>query len=129
MDTHSVVVVEDDDDYRTLVCMAINQSDTLKVIGEADDGLSAIGAVGDTQPDLVLLDVRLPRMDGIEALAHIREVSPRSRVVVCSAFASREIHDAAIQGGAFKFVAKAVWVADLVDALLEAARQIERVEA
>jgi two-component system NarL family response regulator len=76
------------------------------VVGEASDGESAIAAAAELRPDLVLLDLSMPEMDGIQALPRIREAAPDCEVVVLTASGTEENLLAAIQGGAAGYLLK-----------------------
>jgi DNA-binding NarL/FixJ family response regulator len=83
-----VVLVDDSDDFRVLVRMALDREDDFEVVAEAEDGESGVAAVAAHRPHLVLLDIAMPVMDGLQALTLIREESPGSIVVMLSAFSS-----------------------------------------
>jgi len=78
----------------------------LQVIGEAADGREVVDVVGQLSPDVLLLDVAMPEMDGIEALPHIREASPSTRVVMVTAFGSDSVRRRAFDAGASLFIEK-----------------------
>jgi len=84
--TISVVVVDDSGDLRMLVRGALERSKLFKVVDEAADGEQGIEAVRSSQPDLVLLDIAMPVMDGLQALPLIRAACPSAVVVMLSAF-------------------------------------------
>jgi DNA-binding NarL/FixJ family response regulator len=96
----TVVVVDDTVDLRQLVTLALERSGEFRVVGQAGDGREAIDMVAVHKPDLVLLDIAMPIMDGIEALPHIRDRSPSTVVVMLSAFSDAEMSARAIAGGA-----------------------------
>jgi DNA-binding NarL/FixJ family response regulator len=77
-----VVLVDDVDDYRRLVRVALRLRGTFEVVGEAADGLSAVDVVAATRPDVVVLDLGLPDLSAREVISRIRSVSPESGVVV-----------------------------------------------
>jgi DNA-binding NarL/FixJ family response regulator len=83
-----VVLVDDSDDLRSLVRMALEREPDFTVVAEAADGASGVAAVAAHKPHLVLLDIAMPVMDGLQALTLIREESPGSIVVMLSAFTS-----------------------------------------
>src|SRR3954451_20275578 len=73
-----VVVVDDIADLRWLLRAALNTDGRFDVVGEASDGQEAVSVVKLTQPDVVVLDLRMPKMDGLEALAQIVTVAPQT---------------------------------------------------
>ena len=84
--TASVVIIDDTDEIRFLVRLSLEAGGDFEVVGEADNGLEGIDVVARTQPDLVLLDLRMPVMSGLEALPRIKRACPSARVVVLSGF-------------------------------------------
>jgi DNA-binding response OmpR family regulator len=82
---YTVVLVDDAHDLRRLWRLMLDRDDRFTVAAEAADGRSGVAAAGWHQPDLVLLDVEMPVMDGLEALPLIRQLSPHSTVVMLSA--------------------------------------------
>jgi DNA-binding NarL/FixJ family response regulator len=85
-----VVVVDDSEDMRFLVRWTLERDDDFDVVAEAADGREAIEVVRQHRPDLVLLDISMPRMTGLQALPVIREESPETIVVMLSTFAASE---------------------------------------
>ena len=76
----------------------------VEIVGTADNGEHAIRVVRDTQPDVVLLDLSMPIMDGLEALPHIRRAAPDARVVVVSGFDSDHMAKQALEQGAVGYI-------------------------
>ena len=112
----TVVVVDDHPLLRRSLAMVINNADGLRVVGEAGDGVEAIEVVGATAPDVVLMDVRMPHLDGIAATRRICE-SPTlrsTRVLVLSMFELDEYVFEALQAGASGFLLKDSRPDDLV---------------
>jgi DNA-binding NarL/FixJ family response regulator len=95
------------------------------VAGEASDGLEAVALVGDLRPSVVLMDIRMPRMDGIEATRQIVRKHPEVRVLALTTFDLDEYVYAAVQAGASGFLLKDVPPDDLVHAV----RVVERGES
>ncbi len=94
----------------------------LTVVGEAADGLAAVELASELQPDLVMLDLAMPRMDGLEALPLIRAAVPGVRVIVLSGFNQNTLAEKAMQAGADRYVIKGGsmrQLLDLVDTVLE----------
>lgn len=89
----------------------------ITVVGEAGDGEEAIVAARGTQPDVILLDVRMPRMDGLEALKQIKAVAPRSAVIMVTLYDNIDYLLRAVAQGAAGYVLKDSSRADLVEAV------------
>ena len=105
MDAIRVFVCDDAPAFRDLLRMALEQDGELSVVGEAEDGLQ-IGAIAETSPDVVLLDVSMPGLGGLEALPRLRELAPEASVVVLSSFSAEEMADAALAAGADRYLDK-----------------------
>jgi DNA-binding NarL/FixJ family response regulator len=112
-----VLVVDDAEDLRMLVRLKLDRSEGLDVVGEAVDGLDAVEQATRLQPDLVLLDVAMPRMDGLEALPLILEAVPGVRVVVLSGFNESTMAENALKAGAAHYVVKGAPLRELVELL------------
>jgi YesN/AraC family two-component response regulator len=124
---YSVVVVEDTHDLRSLWTLMLERDTRFAVVAEAANGRSGVAAVEEHRPDLVLLDIAMPIMDGLQALSLIRDRSPRSRVVMLSSF-SRDSRQAAqaMALGAHGFLRKGLPRADLLRKLETILRGNER---
>ncbi len=101
-----IVLVDDQALFRAGIRMVINSQPDLEVVGEASDGREGIEVVRSTRPDLVLMDVRMPVMDGLAATAEILREPDAPRVVVLTTFDLDEAAARAIQGGASGFLLK-----------------------
>lgn len=106
----TIVIADDAPDIRRLVRTVLEVEDDFEVVGEAGDGLAAIKVVEQTRPDVVLLDLSMPRMDGLEALPRLREVSPASAVVVLSGFLNDDVKRRVLDMGATSCVEKGLQV-------------------
>jgi signal transduction histidine kinase len=113
----SVVVIDDTPDLRLLLRMVLELSDRYQVVGEAGDGATGIDIVRESQPDLVLLDLAMPVMDGLEALPAIIHACPSAAVVVLSGFEAERMADQAINLGAMAYLQKGTRPDDIVDRL------------
>jgi len=100
-----ILIVDDHPLTRDALAGLLEQNG-FDVVGRASDGAEAIDAVGELQPDLVLLDLSMPGMDGLQALPSLRERSPRCEVVVLTASGTEENLLAAIRGGAAGYLLK-----------------------
>ena len=104
--TRSVLVVEDDADVRAVVTALLDFDGGFEVAGEAPDGAAGISMAEHLRPDVVLLDLAMPVMDGLTALPEILRVAPETQVVVLSAFGTDRTVHAALDQGAVGFVHK-----------------------
>jgi PAS domain S-box-containing protein len=101
-----IVIVDDNDDLRRLVRIQIERLERYDIVGEGVDGVDAVQVVEKTQPDVVFLDLAMPRMDGLEALPLILQAAPGVRVVVLSGFDQGTIAAKALAAGAVRYVEK-----------------------
>src|SRR5205814_6551244 len=102
----SVLVVDDSPEVRMLTRIALEVDGGFRVVGEATDGSDAIDLAGERQPDLILLDLAMPGVDGLTAIAELRERSPGSVIVVVSALAASRLPSAVLDRGAHAFIHK-----------------------
>jgi len=115
-----VVIAEDHALMRDGVRMILEDADGLELVGEARRGDDVLPIVTRTQPDLLLLDLRMPGMDGLAVLDQVRERFPLVKVVIFSALDSREQIEAALRRGADGYIVKTVNPADLPSAIRQA---------
>jgi DNA-binding NarL/FixJ family response regulator len=118
----AVLVVEDFDPFRQFVCSTLGKRPELQIVGEASDGLEAVHKAEELQPDLILLDIGLPSLNGIEAAQRIRELSPRSEILFVSQESSVDVVQKALSLGAAGYIAKVDAGSELL-AAVEAVRQ------
>jgi len=114
-----VLVVEDSLAFRGFVARALQKCPAipLQIVCEVSDGLEAIQRARDLQPDLVVLDISLPRLNGIEAARAIRDRSPRSRILFLSQESSADVVQAALSTGAEGYVHKVAAGREFIPAL------------
>jgi len=101
-----VLVVEDCEPWRRHFSTALQKQPELQVIGEVSDGLEAVQNAQELQPDLILLDIGLPSLNGLEVARRIRKVSPASRILFVSENRSADIAEEALSTGASGYVVK-----------------------
>jgi DNA-binding NarL/FixJ family response regulator len=101
-----VLVVDDYEPFRRFVCSTLGQRPDLQVIGEASDGLEAIQKAEELQPDLIVLDIGLPTLNGIEAARRIRKLSRKSKILFVSQESSTDVAQEALRIGALGYVVK-----------------------
>lgn len=117
----TLVAIDDHADLRRLYRLAFEGS-PLRVVGEAPDGRAGLDVVRRTQPDLVLLDLSMPDMDGLEALIELRLAAPKTRVVVLSGFTRHRLGPVVAELGAVDYIEKGVRPTELMARLLDASR-------
>jgi DNA-binding NarL/FixJ family response regulator len=123
-----VLLVDDVADVRLVVRRALEQVADFEVVGEAADGAAAIEVAAQTLPDLIVLDLSMPGVDGFEALPRLRQVSPASKVVVLSGLPPIGAQRRALSAGAVGFLEKGIPSRRLVEELLTVAALVEAVE-
>jgi DNA-binding NarL/FixJ family response regulator len=92
----------------------------IEIVGEANSGSQVLPLIGQTNPDLVMLDIRMPQLDGLACLDRIRKSYPKLKVVMLSAYTDPEHISAALRRGASAYIAKTVNPLDLAAALRQA---------
>jgi DNA-binding NarL/FixJ family response regulator len=122
MSSMCVLVVEDFAPFRQFVCSTLAGRPDVQIIGEVADGLEAVQKTEILEPDLVLLDIGLPTLNGMEAARQIRKLVPASKIIFVSQESSSDVVQEALQLGAWGYVVKTRAASDLlaaVDAFLE----------
>lgn len=112
-----VVLVDDQPVMRQAVSSWLGIEPDMQVIGEADSGEAALSLVSELSPDIVLMDIDMPAMDGIAATAALHDLAPRSAVVILSMHDDTTVVDRARQAGAAAFVSKHQALDELVDVI------------
>ena len=101
-----ILLVDDSEPYRRALWSMLADAPLMELAGEAADGVEAVKMAGDLKPDLILLDVRLPGMNGIEAASRIRLVSPESKMLFLSQYDDPDVVRAVLHTGALGYVLK-----------------------
>ena len=120
-----VMVVEDFHSFRRYICSKLEQMPELRVIYEASDGLEAVQKAEELKPDLILLDIGLPTLNGIQAARRIHGLVPESKIIFSTQETSEDIVQEAMRIGASGFVFKTRASGDLlpaIDAVLSGGR-------
>ena len=102
-----VLIVEDFQPFREFVCSTVAERPDLQVIAEVSDGLEAVQKAVELKPDLILLDIGLPTMNGIEAARRIRALVPNAKIIFLSCETSADVVEEAFSLGALAYVQKA----------------------
>jgi DNA-binding NarL/FixJ family response regulator len=127
--SYKILVVDDFDRFRQFVFLSLRQRAEFQHIYEASDGLEAVQRAEELQPDLILLDIGLPRVNGIEAGRRIRRVSPNSKILFVSQESSADVVQEALHLGAQGYLLKADAAGELlpaVDAVLQGRQYLSR---
>lgn len=103
-----IVICDDTPGIRMLLTAMLSAQSGIAVVGEAENGRQAVDVASQLRPDVMLLDISMPVMDGMEALPLIRQASPTTSVVMLSGFSASEIKDRALSEGAVAYVEKGI---------------------
>ena len=114
------ILICDDAAFMRMMIKDILTKNGYTVAGEAENGAKAVEKYTELKPDLVLMDITMPEMDGIEALKKIRELDPKASVIMCSAMGQQAMVIESIQSGAKDFIVKPFQA----DRVLEAVRKV-----
>lgn len=114
------ILICDDAAFMRMMIKDILTKNGYTVAGEAENGAKAVEKYSELKPDLVLMDITMPEMDGIQALKKIRELDPKASVIMCSAMGQQAMVIESIQSGAKDFIVKPFQA----DRVLEAVRKV-----
>jgi DNA-binding NarL/FixJ family response regulator len=112
-----VVIIDDDALVRTALAMILRDDTAIELTGEADDGQAGLDLVARVAPDVVLMDIRMPRLDGLEALARLMDQPAPPKVIVLTTFDADDYVLRALRGGASGFLLKHTPPAQIVEAV------------
>jgi len=118
-----VLVVDDHALFAEALMLTLGIDERIEVIGSASSGVEGVSLAEALRPDVVLMDVHMPSMDGIEATRRVRRVSPSTRVVMVTAARSPQIAFHALAAGAERCLTKDTPALKLIDAILDAPRR------
>jgi NarL family two-component system response regulator LiaR len=117
----TVLIVDDHKVVRQGVRAFMDTQPDLSVVGEAESGEEAIALAAEHAPDVVIVDLVMPGMDGIEVTRHVKKASPRTQIIVLTSYHQDEHIFPAIRAGALSYLLKDVGPAELADAVRKAA--------
>ncbi len=129
MRSYKILVVDDSDRFRQFLVLSLRRRAEFHCIYEASDGLEAVERAEELKPDLILLDIGLPGVNGIEAGRRIQKVSPSSKILFVSLESSADVVQEALQLGAHGYLLKADAARELlpaVDAVLQGRQYLSR---
>jgi two-component system chemotaxis response regulator CheY len=113
------VLICDDALFMRTMLRGILTAGGCEVVGEADNGRAAVEMYIRLRPDVVLMDMVMPLMGGVEALREIRAFDPNAHVLMCSAMGQRELVDESLEAGARGFISKPFTASQVMEALAE----------
>lgn len=117
---YTVLVVDDEEDQRQALIARVDWAAAgFRVIGEAENGVEALELVENSEPDLVLTDIKMPMMSGLELAAKIREIRPATQIVILSGYDKFEYAQTAIQYNIIRYLLKPISSKELSEALLK----------
>ena len=114
------VLIADDLTFIKIVLRDILEKSGFRVVAEASNGDEAIARYLDTRPDVVLMDITMPGMDGLTALRKIRELDPAARIIICSAIGQQRLIFQALEMGAKDYIVKPFQPQRVISALKKA---------
>ncbi|MFI5894673.1 response regulator [Actinoplanes sp. NPDC051513] len=112
-----IAVVDDDHLMRAGLCAVLSTDDSIQIVGEASDGAAAVELAGRLGPDVMLMDIRMPVLDGIEATRRIVASAPGVRILILTTFEDDDYVLGALRGGAAGFVLKRIQPEQLIAAI------------
>lgn len=118
----TVMIVDDHEMVRRGACSYLEAQPDISVVAQAGSGEEAVRQAHEFVPDVVLMDLVLPGMDGVEATRKVKDVSPRTQIIVLTSYHQDEYIFPALQAGAISFLLKDVKATELVEAIRRAAR-------
>jgi two-component system, NarL family, response regulator len=124
-----LLVVDDHPIFRAgLLALVANEPD-MRVVGEAADGREAIAAFQELRPDITLLDLQMPQMNGIDVIKTVRKDYPAARIIVLTTYAGDVLAQQALKAGAQAYVLKGLIRKELLDTIRAVAKGLKRISA
>lgn len=111
------ILITDDTAFMRMTLRNILEKNGYNVVGEAEDGQDSVEKYRELRPDLVTMDITMPRMDGITAIKKIMEFDPQAKIVVCSAMGQKSLVIEALNSGARDFIVKPFQADRIINAL------------
>ena len=113
----TVLLVDDFGEFRAALSLLLKKKPELQIVAEASDGIEAVEKSRQLQPDVILLDIGLPKLNGIAAAQQIREVAPQSKIIFVTQETSADIMKEAIGSGGMGYVVKTKVESELLKAI------------
>jgi DNA-binding NarL/FixJ family response regulator len=112
-----VLIVDDDHGFRTFIRRVLDNENGISIVGEAMDGEEGVSKAQELKPDLILMDVDLPRVDGLEATRQIKQSNPVTGIIMFSPIDGAEYRDAAARSGADDFLTKTTAISQILSTI------------
>jgi NarL family two-component system response regulator LiaR len=122
IDPITVMIVDDHEMVRRGACSYLEAQPDIRVVAQAGSGEEAVKLAEEFVPDVVLMDLVMPGMDGVEATRRVKNLSPRTQIIILTSFHQDEYIFPALQAGAISYLLKDVKATELVEAIRRAAR-------
>jgi DNA-binding NarL/FixJ family response regulator len=122
-DPAGVLICDDHEQVRGLLRQIVDGTPHLRVVGDASDGHQAIVEAMRLQPDVILLDLAMPKLNGLEALPELRRVAPAARILVFSGFSTANVSELVIRRGAAAYLEKGARPATIIATIEQVLRQ------
>jgi DNA-binding NarL/FixJ family response regulator len=116
-----VVVCDDDPEMRAVLVDALAEEDAITIVGQAGNGRDCVRMARRLQPDVILLDLSMPKMGGLEAIPRIATAAPRSGILVLSGLCADRMRGVALARGADRYIEKGADLGELLGAVREVA--------
>jgi DNA-binding NarL/FixJ family response regulator len=114
-----IILCDDTRDILLLLGAEFELHSDLEIVAEADNGRQVIALAESLQPDVIVLDLAMPEMDGLEALPELRRVAPKARIVVLSGFEARSLAPKVLALGAQRYLEKGTSASDIAGVIRE----------
>ncbi|ABP66874.1 response regulator [Caldicellulosiruptor changbaiensis] len=111
------ILIVDDAAFMRMMLKDIITKNGYEVAGEAENGLKAVELYKELKPDLVMMDITMPEMDGIQAVREIKKIDPQAKIIMCSAMGQQAMVIESIQAGARDFIVKPFQAERIVEAI------------
>ena len=116
-----VLLCDDAEGFRALMRSTLEEDPSIEIVGEASDGVAGVEATAELQPDVVLLDMSMPRMGGLQAIPKMRRRAPRTSIIGLSSLAAERMAGPSIEIGAHSYLEKGSDLDQIRAAIHEAA--------
>ncbi|ACM61234.1 two-component system chemotaxis response regulator CheY [Caldicellulosiruptor bescii] len=111
------ILIVDDAAFMRMMLKDIITKNGYEVAGEAENGAKAVEMYKELKPDLVMMDITMPEMDGIQAVREIKKIDPQAKIIMCSAMGQQAMVIESIQAGARDFIVKPFQAERIVEAI------------